>query len=306
MFGCDQFQDYYANYPQFCNNPRPLGYISAAYHAFLAVFGVQILLSLFIGVITNSMEEAIDKSEASIKMEKALAKRAAKLSLSKERIEAFRNVFKMFDLDEDGSIDEQELRLGCKAIDAMPKEDIFQEYIYMVDPKREGLNLASFVEFMSLQPSYKKDVMLYSLSSFLSIYSTHKPSIWTKVWDYLCSRQRKLRELEAAMALQIAWRNRRARIKKRLEEEGDAETLQKKNISLKTVSAKHAPDVSKPVTRRSLRNESRALKILENVNQSKLLMSMKLKEEGQREEEENSPVIEKRRLSCLVIAEYNE
>jgi hypothetical protein len=41
-----------------CNHPAALGWIAAAYFVVFGVVGAQIVLNLFIGIITGAMEEA--------------------------------------------------------------------------------------------------------------------------------------------------------------------------------------------------------------------------------------------------------
>ena len=99
VFGCDKYQDIYSTYPNQCKHPKASGAIAAIYFALFAIMGFQVLLSLFIGVITTSMDSAKERQDDDALMERELKKKAARLYLSAERVAASREVFNMLDLD---------------------------------------------------------------------------------------------------------------------------------------------------------------------------------------------------------------
>merc|ERR1719337_342478 len=58
QFGCDRYG--YSGIERLCTTPSPTGYGSVVYCILFVMVGGLVMLNLFIGVITTSMEEAKD------------------------------------------------------------------------------------------------------------------------------------------------------------------------------------------------------------------------------------------------------
>ena len=101
------------------------------YFLIFVTIGALVLLTLFIGVVTTSMEEATEDMKASQEVEKTVVKITAEQNLSKEMIQMYRVVFAELDLDDGGTIEEQELMIGLKstgrAFDEREMKDKFNE-----------------------------------------------------------------------------------------------------------------------------------------------------------------------------------
>lgn len=56
MYGCDHFG--YEGIPATCNNPESFGLISALYFIVFVTMSSMVLLTLFVSVVTTSMDKA--------------------------------------------------------------------------------------------------------------------------------------------------------------------------------------------------------------------------------------------------------
>ena len=70
MLGCDQYG--YDGMEAQCTHPTPTGTLAMIYFIFIVVVGALIMLTLFVGVVTTSMEQAKEETESEINVEKRL------------------------------------------------------------------------------------------------------------------------------------------------------------------------------------------------------------------------------------------
>jgi voltage-gated sodium channel len=148
-YGCDAYgyEDYKAiGYS--CDH-QPKGFIAVIYFIAFIVLGAMVLITLFIGVVTTSMEEATQEMEE----EKELLCRIEKLRISKgieeTVVNSYMQVFRMLDLDGSGSVEEAELRIGLAAIGKYPTYEELKEMLDVVDEDGSGqIDIVEFVEFM--------------------------------------------------------------------------------------------------------------------------------------------------------------
>jgi hypothetical protein len=125
------------------------GLISVMYFVVFFVLGGLVLLTLFIGVVTTSMEEASaqQREEAEVK-ERVLEIQEAE-GLDDETIAMYETVFKMLDVDGGGSIEEDELKIGLATIGRNPSNAEIRQMMKEVDEDDSGeIDLAEFVQFM--------------------------------------------------------------------------------------------------------------------------------------------------------------
>ena len=109
----------------------------------------MVLITLFIGVVTTSMEEATQEMEA----EKAILARIEALRVEKgleqNVVQSYMQVFRLLDLDGSGSVEEAELRVGLAAIGKYPTFEELREMMDVVDEDGSGqIDIVEFVEFM--------------------------------------------------------------------------------------------------------------------------------------------------------------
>jgi voltage-gated sodium channel len=235
IFGCHVggLVDIYAQFPEFCTNPSASPFFGLIFHLIFVTLAAQVLLTLFIGVISTSMEEAKEAKDLEMQREQELADYAAETGLTNAQIEAFKEVFQMLDLDGEGVISDEELKIGLGSIDMHLSDQEITDITNLVDKNDEGLDLAKFIRFMFKTPKYAPGAAAASIAFKIKqkeLKSTKKP--WShKVWrwivqklPFLETRDAEL-EHEAALILQDAWRRKLAKraaaleIERKLQEE---------------------------------------------------------------------------------------
>ena len=67
MYGCDQYG--YSAWPQYCTDPHASGAIAAIFFVIFVIIGGLVLLTLFVGVVSTSMDEAQKEQQAELFIE---------------------------------------------------------------------------------------------------------------------------------------------------------------------------------------------------------------------------------------------
>ncbi|KAI9998837.1 hypothetical protein PInf_003428 [Phytophthora infestans] len=148
-YGCDLYgYDAYRDLGYECKH-QPGGMLAVLYFFVFIVLGGMVLITLFIGVVTTSMEEATQEMEA----EKELVRRVEALrsqhDIDAKVVASYMQVFRMLDLDGSGSVEEAELRTGLAAIGKYPTYEELKEMMDVVDEDGSGqIDIVEFVEFM--------------------------------------------------------------------------------------------------------------------------------------------------------------
>eukprot|EP00520_Triparma_pacifica_P006268 CAMPEP_0118662880 /NCGR_PEP_ID=MMETSP0785-20121206/17080_1 /TAXON_ID=91992 /ORGANISM="Bolidomonas pacifica, Strain CCMP 1866" /LENGTH=824 /DNA_ID=CAMNT_0006556479 /DNA_START=20 /DNA_END=2491 /DNA_ORIENTATION=- len=147
MYGCDQYG--YSEWPDQCTKPKALGAISALYFVFFVIIGGLVLLTLFIGVVSTSMDEAQASQKEEQEMEEKVKEIQEEKGVSPKQIEVYRQIFDMLDLDGGGTIEEEELRVGLQSIGKNPSDDELAAMLKQVDEDESGeIDIAEFITFM--------------------------------------------------------------------------------------------------------------------------------------------------------------
>ncbi|KAG7388645.1 Sodium channel protein type 2 subunit alpha [Phytophthora boehmeriae] len=148
-YGCDLYgYDAYIARGYVCK-PHASGFLAVLYFCSFIVLGGMVLITLFIGVVTTSMEEATQEMEA----EKELIRRVEALReqhhVDSKVVSSYMQVFRLLDLDGSGSVEEAELRTGLAAIGKYPSYEELKEMMDIVDEDGSGqIDIVEFVEFM--------------------------------------------------------------------------------------------------------------------------------------------------------------
>ena len=90
--------------------------VSVIYFVFFTIIAALVLLTLFIGVVTTSMEEASEAQEVEKAIEKKVNDFVKENNVSPDTINMYRMCFEMIDVDGSGNIDEDELGLALKYV----------------------------------------------------------------------------------------------------------------------------------------------------------------------------------------------
>lgn len=228
MYGCDLggLGDVYEPFPDQCTKPQRTMVFTVMYFIIFVVLAAQVLLTLFIGVISTSMEEARASKDKEMDAEAKIAVfRDQWLEGDAKRAKAFQDVFEMLDLDGGGAINVEELDLGLECIDIVMTKEQIRDLMIEVNPKvkddpKIGLNVVEFMNFMLITPKYKQSAEM-NRDSYIRqqrILKKHKTQSWftqmqhrlIDLFPFLSSEDEELR-FEAALVLQDAWRARQAR-----------------------------------------------------------------------------------------------
>ncbi len=133
-----------------CTQSAVQSWVAAMYFVIFTLLGALVLLTLFIGVVTTSMEEAQARQQVENEQEDRVQAFADCASLNAHTIENYRKVFAMLDVDNGGTIEEDELRAGLLSVGKDPSPEELQSYMHEVDEDDSGeIDLAEFIEFMT-------------------------------------------------------------------------------------------------------------------------------------------------------------
>ena len=100
-----------------CNNPSAMGWVAAGFMISFEILGALVLLTLFIGIVATSMEEAKHDQKEEQAREKKLEQRASALGIvSKLQLEQFREIFNYLDVKKEGKLDRDSMKPVVKCL----------------------------------------------------------------------------------------------------------------------------------------------------------------------------------------------
>ena len=148
LYGCDVFG--YDEIPEQCTQPQPAFITTSLYFIVFILMGALVLLTLFIGVVATSMEEATEEQKSKANVDVQAAKVAKEHGLKFTTVCLYREVFSALDLNGGNMIDANELRLG---LTAAGRDDIsdkqFSRLWRSVDQDNSGgIDFSEFLLFM--------------------------------------------------------------------------------------------------------------------------------------------------------------
>ena len=119
------------------------------YFTVFTILGALVLMTLFIGVITTSMEEAQEANDKERDDEKKVLEIVAEAGWGPKMVHQYQICFEMLDVDGGGTIDQDELRDGLERIGKAPSEEELVRMMQSADlDNEEGLDFPSFVRLM--------------------------------------------------------------------------------------------------------------------------------------------------------------
>ena len=92
------------------------GALAVLFFVFFTIIAALVLMTLFIGVVTTSMEEASDAQEQSKKVEQAVKDYAQENNMDPKTVKMYTMCFEIIDVDGSESIDEDELLIALKYV----------------------------------------------------------------------------------------------------------------------------------------------------------------------------------------------
>ena len=149
MYGCNNYG--YVGIEDLCVNPRPQYFLALLYFIIFTLIGALVLMTLFIGVVTTSMEEATSAQQEQQKVRDRVKEIQLEYQVTQKEVMVYETVFGMLDLDNSGEIEEEELRVGLEMIGKCPTMPELRKMVTLVDKDGSGeIDFAEFVEFMCL------------------------------------------------------------------------------------------------------------------------------------------------------------
>jgi hypothetical protein len=149
MFGCKEY-GYTPIDGMLCTKSHASGYLAVFYSMAFIVIGSLVMLNLFIGVITTSMEATMEDMEREAAMERKVQVMVTRYHLSSKTVKLYREVFDMLDLDGDEDLTLVELKIGLNSAGVHPSDEELQHVMEAVDPDGSGMvDYAEFVQFLA-------------------------------------------------------------------------------------------------------------------------------------------------------------
>mmetsp|Transcript_140 Transcript_140/g.277 ORF Transcript_140/g.277 Transcript_140/m.277 type:complete len:938 (+) Transcript_140:152-2965(+) len=147
MFGCDNYG--YDGMEEECKNPKRWGWLAGLYFVVFVILGALVLLTLFLGVVTTSMEKATRQMKATLALQEQIDELIKEHEIQEAGVDLFRKIFKMIDQDEEGSLDFEELLPVMLIIGQdMPDEEIVDLYLRVDIDGSGDIDFAEFLEIM--------------------------------------------------------------------------------------------------------------------------------------------------------------
>lgn len=165
MYGCDLFG--YDAMEEECTFPNPTGLAATLFFVTFVIVSSLGLLTLFVSVITTSMDEAkvmsavhfqimlaIPANSSFLQQKQALAKvcedKIQQMCLSERALRNYKAAFTILDLDNSGSISQDELLIGLQSVGFNPSLEQLRAMMAAADVDRSGqIDLFEFILIMN-------------------------------------------------------------------------------------------------------------------------------------------------------------
>ena len=152
IYGCDVYPPNFNEPPRMitCLNPYPQPALATVFFALFVVVGSLVMITLFVGVVTTSMEEATRMQTVELEIETRILDLCHERSVTTPQLDIYRRVFSMLDLDGGGTIEGEELRSGLQAVNIECTDEQLEVWIKEVDENSDGvIDLIEFIIFMT-------------------------------------------------------------------------------------------------------------------------------------------------------------
>lgn len=152
VYGCDVYPPYFIDRDKMfeCIEPAAQAGAATAYFALFVIVGSLVMITLFVGVVTTSMEEATRLQMVELEIETRIMDLCHERSVTTIQLEIYRRVFSMLDLDGGGTIEGEELKSGLQAVNIECSDEQLEEWVKEVDENSDGvIDLIEFIIFMT-------------------------------------------------------------------------------------------------------------------------------------------------------------
>ena len=151
FYGCDTYGDCDAPELELVGSNEVWSWFAAIYNILFVILGSWVMLTLFIGVVTASMEEAQEEDKVKKKIQQNLRTYQKEQNIPDNVIRMYKQAFQMLDLDNSGLIQADELKLGFISLGIRISNAEVMEYMKQIDEDSDGtIDQCEFVIFMSL------------------------------------------------------------------------------------------------------------------------------------------------------------
>ena len=145
MYGCKEY-----GYEEGSNcDSHAYGWVAALYCITFIFGGALVFLTLFIGAVCSAMDESTKSFKEEQELEESVKEVQEREGLTDASVNQYRKAFRLLDLDDGGTIEEDELRMGLEAIGKTPTDEELKNMMRDVDEDESGeIDFAEFLAFM--------------------------------------------------------------------------------------------------------------------------------------------------------------
>merc|ERR1711871_526599 len=152
MFGCMRYDQGFDGKSHATCTPavnQSWGWFGMLYFAVFIIVGSFVLLSLFIGVVTATMEEAADQMKQTYLMERKCTKLRKAHKIPSLVVDHFRSEFGRLDIDKHGEIEKEEMMLALIGYGEAVEPREAAAFFNLLDTDSSGsIDFAEFLQFM--------------------------------------------------------------------------------------------------------------------------------------------------------------
>lgn len=177
FYGCDVYPPYFIQQDKIfkCTNSIPQPGLTIAFFTCFILIGALVMITLFVGVVTTSMERAHQEQMMQLEIETRIMDLCHERSVTPTQLDIYRRVFSMLDLDGGGTIEGEELRAGLQAVNIECTDEQLEVWVKEVDVNSDGvIDLIEFVIFMTnmkkkASEEHEKKMMRKGADAFLRL-----------------------------------------------------------------------------------------------------------------------------------------
>mmetsp|Transcript_8029 Transcript_8029/g.13615 ORF Transcript_8029/g.13615 Transcript_8029/m.13615 type:complete len:1010 (-) Transcript_8029:710-3739(-) len=187
MYGCDYYgyDSGNAEYDAQCENPKGLGYIAAMYFGVFIVFGVYVLISLFVGIIITSMELLRDSIKEEDEVWEKVRENQMEYNWKDSMVENLLEIFNSMDIEQNGKLTLNELKPILKIVH-VTETDQFSLFMKVDKDSSGQIDFAEFLELVHLIGIAYQDIIknkkavVPNMSALKQSYSVRAMSMFGK------------------------------------------------------------------------------------------------------------------------------
>jgi voltage-gated sodium channel len=159
FYGCDVYPPYFIDRDEMfrCPEPSVNTIATVTFFTCFVLIGALVMITLFVGVVTTSMEEATRLQMVEFEIESRIRELCNERSVTTNQLDIYRRVFAMLDLDGGGTIEGEELRMGLQAVNIECNDEQLEGWMKEVDENSDGV--IDLIEFIIFMTNMKKKAM---------------------------------------------------------------------------------------------------------------------------------------------------